>query len=96
MSQPMIGLVTELALCRAVCAHPNDARPMPRSSPHRLDEQAEVERPHRHADRAGRAHDGDDYPAVEETALPGVGRTLLGAHLPNTVLKTLSDSSRGL
>ena len=33
MSQPMIGLVTELALCRAVCAHPNDARPMPRSSP---------------------------------------------------------------
>ena len=32
-SQPTAGLVAELAPCRAVCAQPKAARPMPRSSP---------------------------------------------------------------
>ena len=33
---------------------------------HRLDEQAEVQRPHRHAHGAGCGHDEDDNPAVVE------------------------------
>ena len=32
-NQPINGLVAELAPCRAVCAHPNAARPIPNSSP---------------------------------------------------------------
>ena len=88
MSQPMTGLVTGACALSRRLRPPERRAPDAEVIPHRLDEQAEVERPHRHADRARRGHDGDDYPAVEETALTGVPEDRSSAvHLPNTVVE---------